>query len=141
MIEWSHSTSTLTKLNGALLMVISALLTSLYWTEFTPVLRSLRRDIWRGGRHEIRGRGENEEVRDWGRRGGTTYILLVIEFFLVTRALNLVMDVSEGIGSSADSLGVVYCHLGFFHPHIQFIIFPPPTPEQIRQSIYLQGSC
>lgn len=72
--------------------------------------------------------------------GGTTYVFLIIDFFLVTRTLVLVMNVLEGIDSSGNSHGVVDCHLGFLHPHIQLIIFPPPAPEQIRQPIHLQAT-
>lgn len=67
----------------------------------------------------------------------STYIPLVFIPLLVSGSLDLVMDVSECVGTSGDSPGVMDLHACLHHSGVQLVVFPSPTPEQVGQSIHL----
>lgn len=67
-----------------------------------------------------------------------TYSRLVLVSLLITWSLLLIVVMLESVVASSDALRVVHLHLRFLHPDIEFVILSPPTPEEVRQTIYLQ---
>lgn len=64
---------------------------------------------------------------------------LVFKSLLISWSLVPVMYVFKSSVTSHDASGVVNCHPCLPHPYIQLIIFPPPTPKQIRQTVHLHN--